>query len=445
MLVVYLISALEACVIVLELTPNKRVRLEYKSQTLVSASEGTSESFQDDLRQRSTFYFVDGIDIPDRSIKAKCLLVSSPKRDRYREYDKRPGVIHLLMHPWSLEELLAAQACLSPLVPTMLQEFQAAKAKALPTILTDADIVVQRWTFLGGTFRFVLVKLDIDAKIKMDQAIKQSLPHLATVLSSSGEAVGEAEASSLVVHQFHRYPLSPDRHFNGVDLDFASTYARKEARKSLLAQNRDSILKMVHSVEARQFYSSGLMHLFEDEAHAQLVHGGRFFVRPLVKGTETKKRKKMETLDIQQLILPSLNLKHIDTDASIEALTPDDYGKPQRKNFESVDSLRRPDQLFQITGGKTHAIKEHGVLKLHHLLKQDQYSFYFVLPSARFDAFNLQSFVDESDQVIDESKSQVKSLVTQYALLIDTDPSSQYTKDLEKKVFVCDVLLLVEL
>lgn len=56
------------------------------------------------LQQPDTWYLVDSIPRPGE-YNAVIILVSSPRKDNYREFSKYDGVQTLYMPPWSKEEL----------------------------------------------------------------------------------------------------------------------------------------------------------------------------------------------------------------------------------------------------------------------------------------------------------------------------------------------------
>lgn len=87
----------------------------------------------------------------------------------------------------------------------------------------------------------------------------------------------------------------------------------------------------------------------------------------------------------------------------LASLPPNTLCIPQRSNFEAADALLLPDKLFQVTGSDSHGISHAGLVKKLELLpQQDEYDFYFCVPSTRFKKFTKQPYLNDNRKRIKE-------------------------------------------
>jgi len=149
--------------------------------------------------------------------------------------------------------------------------------------------------------------------------------------------------------------------------------------------------------------------LFERVAHSKLEQGGTFQTRRLNDNFVTN------------LVVPTREKKIFKqvADISDANLTAHHYLLPESSNFESVDSIIKPDILLQMTVSLSHPCKQMGLFKVLNSLNNPQPPrLYFVVPPENFESFQPQKYTDEKGKTLDLSRHQNVNSLVQYALEI---------------------------
>lgn len=124
-------------------------------------------------------------------------------------------------------------------------------------------------------------------------------------------------------------------------------------------------------------------YLHESLAHGLLAKGGEFQVKQFIDPyTRARLRDYHES---KTLSLPSSSSEQsvlLDVN-SIRNLNPLVYGRPASSNFPTVDGLKKPNMLFQMTVSDKHSVNVDGLkILVDGLIQnpQDKVHFYFVVP-----------------------------------------------------------------
>ena len=97
-----------------------------------------------------------------------------------------------------------------------------------------------------------------------------------------------------------------------------------------------------------------------------------------------------------------------------------EYLQPNTKIFPSVDSLMKPNMLFQITVSARHGVHHDGLLSaLEKLGNPENPHLYFVVPKQLFDDLTFQSYTKKDKRVLEDCQIDGKvRAVSQFALCL---------------------------
>ena len=293
------------------------------------------------------------------------LVLSSPKRDNYKNVLKAVGATIRFMPVWSWEEI---EAC-----HTLLY------ADDLERPLSEVRAAFERW---GGIPRFVLEKL-------RDEAAQQSLQealHTADVdviRKSVGQIDAATEASHRILHIVTQQP------FVSKSIAFGSAYIRDRLAELLFSQQRQAVSDFLIGSASSPQLAGVRGDLFEAYAHRILSSGGEFRVRSLDDGVE-------KTWQVQRCVGT-----HFVRNPPDLAQCPSNlhYCQPVTRNFPAVDAVMLPGSMFQMTVSLTHSIK-YAALKsvLENMPDCPTYDLYFVIPEDIFPNFASQPIFHSDDE-----------------------------------------------
>lgn len=136
-------------------------------------------------------------------------------------------------------------------------------------------------------------------------------------------------------HKVVHIHVKPPDFFNR-QIRFASSFAAQEVAALFARDKKNELIQFVTAADGLSETGELCGHLFEGHAHNILSAGGTFSRRRLIDGVE------------DTVTLPARALKVILSDADITTLG-NCYGRPSKKNYESVDSLVLPNVFFQMT------------------------------------------------------------------------------------------------
>nr|BAP69148.1 RxLR effector candidate protein [Hyaloperonospora arabidopsidis Emoy2] len=344
--------------------------------------KGLHTDFSEVLEQRETFYVVDGVK-PSR-VKAKTMLVTSPRKKVWHKIFQR-NCARLFMPVWSKQEIF--------------------KCRELLYSNTPVEIVEKRYMKWGGVARYVLQYAEDKALQKvLKEAITKS--NLQTILTASVESSG---VESDVSHRLLHFRVNPD--FCYKCLDFASVYVAQKVFERLYERGRRDLIDFLAASHqlSEDAVKRGI--LFERFALSVLSQGGTFESRQLkpkdsaTGGDEDECKSNCVGVDsdgdvtmykragsgcVKLRPRESLFFK------GVYEVTRADVGKflqPASRNFEPVDAMAKPDELFQVTCAQVHPCKHNGLLKALEMLgNPDEPRLYFVVPPDVFEGFEYQDY-----------------------------------------------------
>ncbi|RHZ89298.1 hypothetical protein Glove_16g200 [Diversispora epigaea] len=353
------------------------------------------------IHNPDVWYIIDATE-PEK-VEAKTILVCSPRKDHYRNFDKYVGAKIRYMPIWSREEI---ETCREKI-------FNHLKPEKVYDLFS-------KW---GGIPRFVLEKAQ--------DPCQQRLLEEAIVKNSDKRIfkfVGETDSSDDMSHMLlHIHTNIPDK-VNDIRtsyiekfLLFASEYVSKRVIDALIENHRKDLERFVISSSSINEFGALRGYVFEDIAHRILQKGGRFNIR-LLDSDSTSSTIEFPKRD--KLVFNKIN-----------EIKEGMYCQPKSKNFGSIDAIVAPDILFQMTVSSNQKNKKNkkkiknpisinGLKNLADKLggesEKKYINFYFVLPKDKYNNFGKQNFHNKNNTVSKTIPTWITNRIRQYALEIDT-------------------------
>jgi len=303
------------------------------------------------LYERDTWYLVDTISDPG-GYTAKTVVVSSPRRESYKLFERYQLQVTLHMPTWTFDEL------------TLLQQ------KVYPT--TSTSEMAQRLGKIGGVPRFIFSTKDLDREIQF--ALSRS--SLEKFSEYSGVLEGSDDVSNVLVH------IVPNSDYKTYTLKIASQEIKILLAEVFEKKEKEKLCSFL-AVTPRLSLTGRLQgDLFEGWTHRILRNGGTFEIRNLKNGKIEK-----------PLVIPLCQDQQVENFSDKGTKI---YYRPLSENFPCIDSWIPNIGFFQMTVSMQHPIKEDGLGSI--LSQTTMRKFYFVIPNddERFNNFKWQSFKTNS-------------------------------------------------
>lgn len=319
---------------------------------------------RDYLHDEKTWYIVDGKQ-PNNSSVAKTILITSPMKDHYHDFDKGNSSIRI-MPVWSVEEI---DYCRQNLFDSL-----------------NEDMVGQLYTKWGGVPRYILQgALNSDMQRLLQQAVDTCDEKIFQYIGGSNS---REDVSHILVHMWTNIPGNDvsgeesaeneneieqiaEEYYTETIIKFASEYVGEIIYERL----KDSMIRRLQAeVEAciesgKSINNAYFGCYFEQIVHRIFRKGGTFRVRSLEPNSDTTLQL-YEDVNKQDEILKFLDVKSIENDK---------YYQPVSKTFPSIDAIVAPDKLFQITIATNHSIKMTGLNLLYEKLIKMRKSLFTLL------------------------------------------------------------------
>jgi hypothetical protein len=289
----------------------------------------------------------------------RTVLVTSPRRDRYWDFQKLHDISKRLMPVWTWDEL------------RLCHKHLYASVTFTEAVLEDLYL---HW---GGIPRYVLQKAgDPNVLDDLHQAIREC--DLDMCKRFHGESAGAAEVPHSLMH------VCAEPAYFSMQIKFASQWVADEVAQRLLLQEKAAVRVFLRSLVGEKDLASVRGQLFESFCHAILSQGGTFEARSLqAPGSATIK---MEIPHCERCVFD-----HVE---AVDLTGPAMYYRPRSKSFPSVDSLVSPNLLFQIAVSNDHAVKMDGLDNILRTVRPSAPArLIFVVPPDIFNEFTKQAYV----------------------------------------------------
>ncbi|CAI2176087.1 16262_t:CDS:2 [Funneliformis geosporum] len=276
-------------------------------KALISDSDGIEVY----LRNPAVWYIVDGRQ--PKNVNAKTILICSPKRVHYAQFDKYTGAT--IRNPGI------------------------------------SSGTISNW---GGIPRYVLEKAnDRTQQSKLNDAIKTCKENIFDLIGE--RCIERSKFSHMIVHIDVNLPvenelsqLQLDQNgkppYTEVILRFASNYVREKVTDKLETSIRQRLLEQTKAGTGNSLLGSA----FEYIAHKILRNGGKFDVRPLDEYKEVFDEYNNDKVDPDAIVnLPKQELTLYFNKTNIDVIKDNEYYQPWEKNFPSIDSIIAPNRAFR--------------------------------------------------------------------------------------------------
>jgi hypothetical protein len=182
-------------------------------------------------------------------------------------------------------------------------------------------------------------------------------------------------------HKIFQLKTDPSREFMYAGLDFVSDWVRDKVITLACQREFSQMVKFVRSNAGFGALGTLCDSTFAGLTHILLSKGGEFVVRPLNSRQE------------EIISLPFLQQKSFIDWEQVQTCHENMYFRPISKTLKAIDSLERPNILFQMTVAKKHPIHAPGLIEsIEKLGCSGDIHLYFPLPEDRFKDFVKQNY-----------------------------------------------------
>ncbi|KAF2078173.1 hypothetical protein CYY_000557 [Polysphondylium violaceum] len=355
---------------------------------------GTEGDFDNHFVDKTCYYLVDSKFIGN--VAAKTIIVSPPDPSKYKEFLKSTIATRRYLPPWSKDELDVVRPLLYPTI--------------------SHTVLEGLWNKWGGIPRFVL-ESGLDPIFQ--QQIEDSISGVKLV--DCVQSVGMADPTAPGIDKVIQIIPIEGSHekYSRMVLKFSSKYVQQRVTSNV---EKDGIDKMIAQLKVPQFLHSPLGgSFFESICHRALKEGGVFNRRNLDSNIEDKVK-----------ITKSLSTCLIKSIDDISGSDDSTYLLPIFSNFPVVDSIIKPNTLFQVTVSESHPplmekltqiIQQLSVSVQPQKKKQKSHQqnpmfhLYFVVPEDIYPIFTKQYYLTTKNTQAVNLTTEVQQ-ITQYALLL---------------------------
>ncbi|CAB4436443.1 unnamed protein product [Rhizophagus irregularis] len=362
------------------------IHISQKNMSVIEYPRGLGGEFP-----INSFYIADSV-IPSLCTTKFTFLVTTPKNDRWHEFDKQRGTQKYYAPIWTDEEVWD------------VWEWDKRDYKNIIS-KTRVEELITRW---GCVPRRIFNEYNKEPKIGDIVSKCNAFRYL----TNEGGDLNDKYSGKAI----HIYPSSDFK-------DKEYVIASAEISRALYdhyAKNAKNIIVDVVKNFAKTSGGPLAGKLFEMMAHDILRRGGNFKVRRLTK----KGDNNIFSEESRQLQKLKMNPFH-----NISEIVSGGYNIPEVENFESVDSIvpkynNQVNYLYQMTIAETHKTKVNGLTKLQDKMDMNLPThLYFVVPNINdlFNNYYLQDYItlEKKNYVGWNSETNWIKGIIQYVLLID--------------------------
>ena len=307
------------------------------------------------VREKETFYVVDGRYASPLPASCVTMFISSPRSGQYKDYVKQKMATEWFLPVWTSEEL---QKCYTLCYQELPEKF-----------------FLERHRIYGGVARYVFHK-DFNLAVPKKMAAALSYVNAVRGVKHVGEPTDIFGESHTLLHLIIGVDEN-NRPFQFIGLDVASKYVGEQLWDRHYKQMIINLQEMFGGSP-----NEISRHLFEIYGHRIFSKGGKILkCRDLQDGSSSE--FVLKRLNGQPITFGKDNLPERPLSSYYEASDDD--------NFPAIDSLSEQG-MFQFTVAQDHSIRGVQILKRLCSLYSNP-KIYFVVPPHRFEKFKKQKFL----------------------------------------------------
>ena len=339
-----------------------------------TAVAGSNMDFKDILNLSETYYVVDAI--APIHYAAKTILLTSPRPKVWKDFYK-DDCERFYMPVWTEQEILQCRDLMYSDRPL--------------------ERVMECYRKWGGIARYVLRFAMVERQQSLlGEAINEV--NLEAIVNSNGQMSAK---DIMISHRVLHILVEDD--FNNEGYVFASRHVLNMVYNKVFAENRGRLLAFLSSCSKIDSFAVVYGLLFETYVHSILPRGGTSRVRRLTEGSkkkaaggekgESKITRVITDEDVEEVVLRERKATVFEGNIRVAADDPPTYLRPASGNFESVDAMGTPNELFQMTCAKVHPCKRQGLRRVLDMLGNPaEPRLYFVVPADIFGDFEFQNY-----------------------------------------------------
>jgi len=305
------------------------------------------------------------------------ILISSPNTQiakKYRKERHKKKVFPI----WTLEELIECGKICYPDLP-------------LQSIM---DI----HSLCGGIPRYIFEFTFLEVSELINNTVQRSdLSKCIQIVNS--EDTEDAFSYKLI------HVTATDNDFIKTKMLFASPWAEEIALQFYWINCRTKLTDMIKSMPCVPEIAVFHGHIFERIAHKILTSAQSLKVRNLESDDEFERTFSDSPHAPRQF----------NADKELQNFSDHELAVPVSGNYPSIDSLMKPNKLFQCTISKNHSIKGVGLERVHKQLQNQDYEFYFCVPDYNFGKIKCQKIKNKDKS---ERQKALSFRIRQFAIAI---------------------------
>jgi len=356
------------------------------------------QAFANELNDPETYYLVDSISNPGE-VSAFTILVASPRKKNYKQFDKYPGVFRYYMPLWDYGEL------------NSLYYY-----KNLPR-----EDFIRRYFIFSGIPRFIFE----------EQKEEELLRQLETVnLEKAMHAFESLESDQDISH--YLIQMVPNEKYDNYHIEPLSTDIAQRITDKFIDQSKQRLLEFWENSKSNDFTNLSTFKgaIFENVAHRILAKGDTFEIYgPL--GDKDATWSNIQIPVCTDKITPDFEISNDST-----------YYRPVSSKFPVIDSWIGLLGFFQITIASKHILIAQHLAKYIDISKQRNCNsdrIYFVVPSKErimqkqpynYDSYKKQKTSKKKQKTAEKTFSQTEatkllSELKQFVLVLDLESHLQ--------------------
>jgi hypothetical protein len=349
------------------------------------------------------------------------MMVTSPRKERWHEYDKEMDCQMFFFPVFSMAEMRACRDSCFPWV--------------------DDASLESRFSRWGGIPRYVLAKLSSVNQQKLENAVTAITLDNILDHAESLEMKEEKDMSHRLLHIKVAGELDDSLHPNTADFyskvrsELASKYVANLVYSTAVRTKHMRILDFLYGSSGSSTFAVLRGQLFEEEALARLSAGGQFEVRRLAANSAGS----LDVLDIAPSARTLFRTLDGMDDDSLRSLISTRLGceatpvlfEPESKSLCAIDAVLPGRLLANATVSTKHkaivlaGVQRPGLIRVAELLQlEDEIPFYWLVPSDVFDNLKVARPFSLSGKALSAAGHPVARRVVQYALHVSLQQQS---------------------
>ena len=409
------------------------------------------------LKDLNTVYISDSI--PPKSVDAMTVLITSPQREKWKEFRKEPRCRMVHFPEYSYKEMCVLRSrCFPQMILQNMNQRYYFWGGNPRCVLMQADVSIQDFEREIQLFALDNIELNVSKLVCSDgDASPSSVSHRMFTIKVQGECRNDyvhdqdsrASTGTGTGTGTRSNKQDPRRTFEYYKLEkvvFASDRVASIVYKKFQNQRHEQLLALIDGAGVTPGLSGIRGALFEKEALSQISKGGLFKVKKLLSSNKMQLESTIEIPSNSQISMFT-NFDDLQKQMNHGQWDNMTHLRPSSNNWCAMDVILPGGLMANATVNRDHELilksgigsKNPGALSIARLIadansnanktkqkssQKDEIPFYWLVPSDvymdQFDRFKIQTHVNNSGTELTDDEKQIERRIVQYMLHIQT-------------------------